>query len=112
MDIAGRYPINSAHGNQCILVCYDYDSNAILTEALPSISVTCINKGVQKLLDTLTTAGQNPKLQIMDNEAFDILKNILLKRKIHYQIFPPYIHRRNSSKRAIQTFKDHFIAGL
>ena len=25
---------------------------------------------------------------------------------------PPHIHRRNSAKRAIQTFKNHFIAGL
>ena len=25
---------------------------------------------------------------------------------------PPHIHRRNSAERAIQTFKNHFIAGL
>ena len=25
---------------------------------------------------------------------------------------PPHIHQRNSAKRAIQTFKNHFIAGL
>ena len=31
---------------------------------------------------------------------------------IEYQLMPPHIHRRNSAKRAIQTFKNHFIAGL
>ena len=30
-NISGHYPINSVRGNQNILVCYDYDSNDILT---------------------------------------------------------------------------------
>ena len=77
-DLAGCYPIKSARRNQYILICYDYDSNAILKEALPSRSGACINKGVQKLLDILTTAGNYPKLHIMDNEVCDILKNDLL----------------------------------
>ena len=29
-----------------------------------------------------------------------------------FQLVPPHIHQRNSTKRAIQTFKDHFIACL
>ena len=29
-----------------------------------------------------------------------------------FQLVPPHIHRRNSAERTIQTFKDHFIAGL
>ena len=32
--IEGRYPINSARGNQYMLVLYDYDSKNILTELL------------------------------------------------------------------------------
>ena len=48
----------------------------------------------------------------MYNEAFDILKKIFLKKNIPYQIIPPYIHLRNATERSIQTFKDHFIAGL
>ena len=60
----------------------------------------------------LTTDGHNPKLQIMDNEACDILNNTLLKKNVPYQLVPPHIHRRNAAKRSIQTFKDHCIAGL
>ena len=48
----------------------------------------------------------------MYNEAFDILKKIFLKKNIPYQIIPPCIHLRNATERSIQTFKDHFIAGL
>ena len=87
-DLADCYPIKSAHGNKYILICYYYDSNAILAESLPSGSGTCINKGFQKLLDALTTARHNPKLHIMDNESFDILKKTRLKRNISHHIFP------------------------
>ena len=31
---------------------------------------------------------------------------------MEYQLVPPHIHRRNASKHAIRTFKNHFIAGL
>ena len=33
-DQTGQFPVRSSAGNQYILVLYDYDSNAILTEAL------------------------------------------------------------------------------
>jgi hypothetical protein len=31
---------------------------------------------------------------------------------IAFQLAPPHCHRRNAAKRAICTFKNHFIAGL
>jgi hypothetical protein len=31
---------------------------------------------------------------------------------IDVQLLPPYVHRRNAAERVIQTFKNHFIAGL
>ena len=93
-------------------MCYDYDRNTILVEALPSKSGTCINKGVQKILDTLTTDIHKPKLHIIDNEACGILNKTLLKQKISYQLVPPHIHLRNAAEISIHTFKVHFIAGL
>ena len=100
-DLAGCYPIKSARRNQYILICYDYDSNVILKEALPSRSGACINKGVQKLLETLTTSGHKHKLQIVNDEAFELLKKILLRRNTPYQIVIPHIHRWNSAERSI-----------
>ena len=111
-DIVGWYPINSARGNEYILVCYYYDSNAIWTEALSSRSGACVKKCCPKLLDIFTIDGHNPKLQIVYNEACDILKKTLPNKKIIQQIVPPYIHLRNATERSIQTFKCHFIAGL
>ena len=63
-----RSLLNQVEMRQSIYIyfCYDYDSNTILTETLPSISGACINKGVQKLPGILVTAGKN-KLQIIEN---------------------------------------------
>ena len=65
-----------------------------------------------QLLTKLTQSGHPANLHIMDNEAFDTLKTALFEHKIAYQLVPPHIHRRNAAKRAIQTFKNHFIAVL
>ena len=47
-----------------------------------------------------------------DNEISTELKNAFKKYKIKYECVPPKIHRRNTAERAIQTFKNHFLAGL
>jgi hypothetical protein len=31
---------------------------------------------------------------------------------VEYQLVPPHCHRRNAAERAIQTFREHFMAGL
>ena len=111
-DLCGRYPVKSSRGNQYILVCYDYDSNAILAEPIQTRAAANITNALKLMLDNLTKAGAPPQIHIMDNEASNLLKHALLKRKIKYQLVPPHIHRRNMAERAIQTFKAHFIAGL
>eukprot|EP00957_Ditylum_brightwellii_P153134 11656051-Ditylum_brightwellii.AAC.2 len=48
----------------------------------------------------------------MDNEASAALQRAITTKKIQLQLAPPHVHRTNTAERAIQTFKDHFIAGL
>jgi len=56
--------------------------------------------------------GLTPMLQRLDNEASELLQDYMAEEGIDYQLTPVGLHRRNSSARAIQTFKNHFIAGL
>ena len=52
-------------------------------------------------------------LQILDNEAIKEYKTIIKdKCNIKYQLVPSHIHRQNAAKRAIRTFKAHFISIL
>jgi len=83
-DLCGSYPVKSARGNQYIVVCYDYNSNAILAEPIQTRAAANISNAVEKMLTKLTNAGAPPKLHILDNEASKHLKHKLLKQKIKY----------------------------
>ena len=101
-----------SRGNAYILVVYDYDTNSILAEPLQSRAAAVIRKGWEKLNLVLSKSGRKPELYILDNECSNELKHAMLKNNITFQRVPPYVHRRNATERAIQTFKSHFLAGL
>eukprot|EP00957_Ditylum_brightwellii_P075069 5704068-Ditylum_brightwellii.AAC.1 len=48
----------------------------------------------------------------MDNEVSAALMQSISKEKIKLQLTPLHVHRTNAAEWAIQTFKDHFIAGI
>ena len=64
---------------------------------------------MQKKFDT---AGVTTKTWILDNEVSQELRGAMDKKSVKYQLVPPYSHRANAAERAIQTFKNHFKAGL
>ena len=91
---------------------YDYDSNAILVRPLRNRSAQEIQRVFTSVHAYLVARGLRPRLHTLDNEASTSLKDFLTAEHVEYQLVPPHIHRRNSAERAIQTFKNHFIAGL
>eukprot|EP00957_Ditylum_brightwellii_P088491 6739578-Ditylum_brightwellii.AAC.1 len=49
----------------------------------------------------------------MDNETSkELIDWIEHKQEMRVELIPPDIHRQNLGERAIQIWKDHFIAGL
>ena len=111
-DLTGRFPIQSNRGANYIFVLYDYDSNAIIVRPLRNRSAQEIQRVFTTVHAHLVARGLRPRLHTLDNEAYTNLKDFLTAEKVEYQLVPPHIHRRNSAERAIQTFKNHFIAGL
>ena len=91
---------------------YDYDSNAIIVRPLFNRSAQEIQRVFTSVHAYLVARGLRPRLHTLDNEASTNLKDFLTTEKVEYQLVPPHIHQRNSAERAIQTFKNHFIAGL
>ncbi|ACI66000.1 predicted protein [Phaeodactylum tricornutum CCAP 1055/1] len=83
-----RFLTPSSAGHTDMLVLYNYDSNAIHVKLMKSKSGPEI-LAAYKPLQTFMTSGH-----------------------IDFQLAPPHLHRRNAAKRAIRTFKNHFIAGL
>jgi hypothetical protein len=69
-------------------------------------------RSYSRIYDELTSKGLKPKFKKMDNEASAALKQFLHSKNIQFQLVPPHVHRQNAAERAIQTFKNHFIAML
>jgi hypothetical protein len=111
-DQTGRFPVVSRRGNKYIMVLYDYDSNSILVEPIKNRTDAEILHAFERHVTRLTAAGLKPRLQRLDNEASKSLKQFICDNDIEYQLAPPHVHRANAAKRAIRTFKNHFIAGL
>lgn len=56
--------------------------------------------------------GIQPESYVIDNECSQLLKDAFRKHGCDFQKVPPDNHRANAAKRAIQTFKNHFKAGI
>jgi hypothetical protein len=111
-DQTGRFPVTSSQGNKYVLVLYEYDTNAILTEALNNRTAPEILRAYKKLVKYLYNRGFRPKIHWLDNEASDELKQFNNSNQLEFQLVPPHMHRRNAAERAIRTWKNHFVAGL
>ncbi|MHA7856378.1 hypothetical protein [Marinobacter shengliensis] len=111
-DQTGRFLTASVHGNNYIMVLYDYDSNGIFVQPFARRTAHCILDAYKRLHDRLCRAGLRPRLQRLDNECSQMLKDYMHEQGVDYQLVPPHVHRRNAAERAIRTFKNHFIAGL
>ena len=111
-DQTGNFFQASSKGNLLIMILYDYDSNAILAEPLKNRKAENILAAYEKMHRYLKNRGMKPKIQILDNECSQQLKDYMITNNIKYQLAAPGQHRTNAAERAIRTFKNHFVAGL
>jgi hypothetical protein len=111
-DLTGRFPVAASSGNKYIFVLYHTDTNNILVEPISSRSEHELIRAYNKLIHRLTSKGFKPTLQRLDNEASATMKSLMTAMKVEFQLAPAGMHRRNKAERAIQTFKNHFVAIL
>jgi hypothetical protein len=111
-DLTCRFATTSLSGNTYILIMYDYDSNSVLSTPMKNRSDKEMVRAFDFLIQSLILRGLKPRLQRLDNEASLALRNYLTQQGITYQLSPQHMHRRNNAERAIQTFKNRFVAGL
>jgi len=80
---------------------------------IPSATNTLMIKAFTKKINYLTAKGVKRVLNVIDNVTSKDIKAHLKKNDIKLQLVEPHNnHRTNAAEQAIQTFKDHFIAGL
>jgi hypothetical protein len=91
---------------------YHYEANAILATPFVGLDNKSIFNAYMMQFDHLTSKGYKPKIIIMDNQAMTHIKAFLTEQQCQLQLVEPHNHRLNAAERAIQTFKDAFIAAL
>ena len=69
-------------------------------------------KAYQKMVDRMQLAGLGLKHHRLDNKFSDNFKKCIRKNNMTHELVPPDCHRRNIAERAIQTFKNRFVAIL
>ena len=97
---------------QGMMVLYNYDSNAILAEGCKSRTATDLTTAYDKLYNCLTKAGIVPVMQRIDNGVSKVLIESIEEKGLKYQLASSHDYRLNPAKRAVQTWKNHFISTL
>ena len=111
-DQTGCFSITNGQGNTHIIVLYDHGSYFINATAIKSRNTNDLIAGYERLYMNLYKAGIRPLIQRLDNEASKDLITTIKSKNLDYQLAPPGNHQTLPAERAIQTFKNHFIAGL
>ena len=101
-----------SRGNQYLMVVYIHDPNVILELPLKDRTQSSLIATHTKLYKKIVEKGFVPHLHICDNECPEAFKKFLKIKEVTLQKVPPYDYRTNPAKKAIDTFKSHFIAGL
>ena len=112
-DDTCRFPVTSRTGHQYIMVAYHCDANAIIAVSFKSQKDKDRMFDYNSIIQRLKDRNMLVNLQILDNEASKEYKTIIKNQwKIKYQLVLSHIHRQNSTKRSILTFKAHFLSIL
>jgi hypothetical protein len=111
-DLTGNFPFMSIDGSVCFFVMYQYETNAILVKAIKNLDDHSIYEAYKELFEQLEEKGYKPKMNVMDNQATKYIKKFLTVKDCALQVVEPHNHQVNAAERAIQTFKDAFIAAL
>ena len=111
-DQTGRFPKVSSRENRSVMVLYDYNGNAILTDPLKNNTTPELVRAQTWLTQYLLDRGLKPMALRIDNECPEALKPFFRVNSIYFHLYPPNNHRINQSEKAIDSWKCHFLAGL
>ena len=112
LDLIVQFPFNSLDGNSCILVLYDYNTSAILVEPIQNFESDTIYTGLKEKFKYLEAKGYKSTFNVLDNQASRAIAEFLNEEHSDFKLVEPDNHHVNASECPIQTWKNHFIAGM
>jgi hypothetical protein len=111
-DLTGLFPFMFLKGNVCFLIVYHYKTNAILALPIKGFRDDIIFATYKQQYNMLESKGYKFKLNVMDNQATQVIKKFLDTKQCGLLLVQPNNRCVNAAERAIQTFKAHFISAL
>ena len=109
-DATGRFPLASADGKEYILIM-TY-KNYIKPVAFANRGADTYVKAFREGIHFFKNLGHTVTSIVLDNETSAAVEKLFKDEKITSQLVPPGIKRSNKAERAIQTFRNHFLAVL
>lgn len=112
MDLTGRFPVTLACGHKYIFIMYNFDNNYINAVSIVSRKSRVLVEAFKTCYEELKSKNLTARLLRLDNKISKDLTAAIEAKNLDYQLVSPGDHRLNHKKRAIQRFKNHFIAIL
>ncbi len=112
-DQPGRFPITSAQGHKYTMMAVKLDGNYIDAEQMKSRTANKLTEAYKQIYARWKATGVIcPNWHVLDNEAPAEFLEAIHKNGCRVEKTPADIHQQNIAKRAIQTYKSHFIATM
>ena len=111
-DLTGRFPVRSTQGKEYVLVGYHYDTNCIIGHPIKNRTAQTLMAAWEHLQKEFSIEGTTPEVWVLDNEISNDLKRVFDNQNVKFQPVSSHEHCRNLAEQAIQTWKNHFKAGL
>ncbi len=112
LNQTGCFLITSNPGHVYVAVFYIFDANAILSVPIKNWSKEELLQAYCEIYEWLTQQGFKPLLHKLDNKTSKDVKTFVPKEQTCIQYTPPDIRCKDPAKRAIHTWKNHFLARM
>ncbi len=101
----------SEYVNTCLSSSTNY-KNYIHAHPIPNRSTSSLCSAYSANYQFFRSRGHRLRIQILDNEESPALLDFFISQTMTYHLVPPDQKRTNTTERAIQTFKRHFLSVL
>ena len=112
LTLSENFPIRSMDGMVAIFVVYYWTTDAILETPENNMAEETIVICFKKNIAYLMKRGFKPILNSIDNVASKAVQAYLEAENVNIQLVDPHNYRINAAEPAVQTFKNHLIAGF
>ena len=111
-DMTWAFPVTSLENMQAYFLVYNYDTNNIFALPVPNFKDETVITAFEEIYNELKDKGYTSTFNVINNQATTPIKVFHKKEGCKWHFVEPNNYRINTAERAMQTLKNHFIAGL